>query len=232
MADDSISTLNESEDDKVAMNHSQGGYVKTAAYNYSKFIINLSMIPNRHARLLPNNFWFSTIVSRKSLIHGARNVEMKGKSIIHAGAHIRGDFQTVRIGRYCRIGEKTIIRPPSYQASLDSNEDQIRFLPLVIGSHTRIGKDCVVEAASIGSSVYIGDGCVISKRVIIKDCCFIEAGTVIAADMVIPPFSRVKGRPAKMVDEGLMPESFAVTFVEDCVEEFTEFLKHLEDGDI
>jgi len=174
----------------------------------------------------------STTVSRKALIHGAKNVEMKGKSIIHAGAHIRGDFQTVRIGRYCHIGEKTIIRPPSYHASLDPNEDQIKFLPLVIGNHTRLGKDCVIEAASIGSAVYIGDGCVIQKRVIIKDCCFIEAGTVIAADTVIPPFSRVKGRPGKIVEEGFMPESIAVTFVEDCVEEFTKFLKYLEESDI
>ena len=157
---------------------------------------------------------------------------MKGKSIIHSGVHIRGDFQTVRIGRYCHIGENTIIRPPSYQSSLDPNEDQIKFLPLIIGNHTRIGKECVVEAASIGSSVYIGDGCVISKRVIIKDCCYVEAGTVIASDMVIPPFSRVKGCPGNIVEEGFMPESAAVTYVEDCVEQFTEFLKHLEDGDL
>jgi hypothetical protein len=29
-----------------------------------------------------------------------------------------------------------------------------------------------------------------------------------------------------------MPESIAVTFVEDCVEEFTKFLKYLEESDI
>jgi len=153
---------------------------------------------------------------------------MKGKSIIHQGAHIRGDFHTVRIGRYCHIGENTIIRPPSYQTSLNKEEEQISFLPLIIGSHTRIGNDCVIEAASIGASVFIGDNCVISKRVIIKDCCYIEEGTVIASDMVIPPFSRVKGCPGRIVEEGLMPESVAVTFVDDCVGKFSDFVKALE----
>jgi hypothetical protein len=36
MTDDSISTLNESEDGNVTAEQSEGGYVKTATYNYSK----------------------------------------------------------------------------------------------------------------------------------------------------------------------------------------------------
>ena len=169
---------------------------------------------------------FDIIVSRKSFIHGARHVEMKGKSIIHPGAHIRGDFHTVRIGRYCQIGENTILRPPSYQVSLNPDEEEpIKFLPLTIGSHTRIGKNCVIEAAAIGSSVTMGDNCVISKRVIIKDCCYIAPGTVIAPDTVIPPFSRVRGCPGRLVQEGLMPESVAVTVAEDCVEMFGDFVR-------
>lgn len=36
MTDDSVSTLNESEDGNVTAEQSEGGYVKTATYNYSK----------------------------------------------------------------------------------------------------------------------------------------------------------------------------------------------------
>lgn len=93
----------------------------------------------------------------------------------------------------------------------------------MIGSHTRIGKDCVIEAAAIGASVYIGENCVISKRVIVKDCCYIEPGTVIAQDMVIPPFSRVRGCPGRL--QGLMPESVAVTFPEDCVDLYGDLVR-------
>jgi len=181
-----------------------------------------------NSHFMNHTFITHTSVSRKAVIHGAQNVEIKGKTIIEDGAYIRGDFQTVRIGRYCRIGQNTIIRPPSSRASLNPTEDQIQFSPSIIGSHTRIGKDCVIESSWIGSSVYIGDGCIISKRVTIKDCCYIEAGTIIAPDTVIPPFSRVRGCPGKIVEEGLMPESIATIFVEECMDSFSKFVKAIE----
>jgi dynactin-5 len=172
---------------------------------------------------------------------------MKGKSIIHPNTHIRGDMTNIRIGRYCSIGANTIIRPPSYQTSLGGSggsgskasgygigatetQKMLQFLPSLIGNHTRIGQNCVIESASIGSSVYIADNVVISKRVIIKDCCYIEEGTVVAPDTVIPPFSRVGGSPGKIMtdDPFLLPESVAVTFVDDCVNGFSQFVERLE----
>ncbi len=161
---------------------------------------------------------------------------MKGKSIIYPNAHIRGDMTSIRIGRYCSIGENTIIRPPSYQASLNKkghnrDENPIQFLPSLIGNHTRIGNNCVIESASIGSCVYIANNVVISKRVIVKDCCYIEEGTVIAPDMVIPPFSRVGGCPGKLMDDDpylAIPESVAVTFVDDCIHQFNTFVEQLD----
>jgi dynactin-5 len=167
---------------------------------------------------------------------------MKGKSIIHPGVHIRGDMKNVRIGRYCSIGENTIIRPPSYQTSIvesntaggggDHGDGVIQFLPSLIGNHTRIGRDCVIESASIGACVYIASNVVISKRVLIKDCCYIEEGTMIPPDTVIPPFSRVAGCPAKtlhMSDPVLeIPESVAITFVQECINDFACFVEQLE----
>ncbi len=180
-------------------------------------------------------------VSRQSYIHGAQNVEMKGKSIIYPHAHIRGDMTNIRIGRYCSIGHDTIIRPPSYQASLSNikntttttnNNSKIQFLPSLIGNHTRIGSNCIIESASIGSCVYIANNVVVSKRVIIKDCCYIEEGTIIPEDTVIPPFSRVGGCPGKIIDDDpylVIPESVAVTFVDDCISNFAEFVEQLDE---
>jgi len=173
--------------------------------------------------------WIKTtthnLISRDSFIHEARNVEMKGRTVIMPGCHIRGDFATVRIGRYCNIKSGTIIRPPHAQASPGA---PVRFLPLKIGSHTHIGKNCVVESAAIGSSVFIGDNCVISKRSIVKDCCYVEDGTVIAADVVIPPFSRVAGCPGQVVGD-ILPESVAVELVDDAVDAYTEFAGEIDD---
>lgn len=182
---------------------SDAGYVKTAAHNY---------------------------VSRKAFVHGPQNVQMKGKCAISDHVIIRGDFTSVRIGRYCFIGHNAIIRPPSYQTSLDTVgvPSQIQFLPLLVGNHTHIGSNCIIESSAIGSSVYIGNSCVISKRAVIKDCCYVHDGTVIPPDTIIPPFSRVAGTPSRIFED-MLPESVAVTSVNERVRWFSEFVQPLDD---
>ena len=85
-------------------------------------------------------------VSRKAIIDGAKRVEIKGRSILHKGVRVRGDLQIVKIGRYCEIGESTSLEPPTYPYEKNKR------VPMIIGSHTHIGKDCVIQGAAIGSS--------------------------------------------------------------------------------
>lgn len=174
-------------------NESSIGYIKTAAHNY---------------------------VSRQAVIHNPMNVEMKGKSIIMPKATLRGDFgASIRMGRYCRIGEDTILKPPY---ALFAVESDIKFVPLTIGNHSWIGKNCVVEAAAVGSSVHIGDNCVLSKRCIVKDCCWIDSGTVVVEDMVIPPFSIVSGVPGRIIGE--LPESASIELTTKAADAFSAFV--------
>jgi dynactin-5 len=79
------------------------------------------------------------------------------------------------------------------------------FYPMKLGDHVFIGEGAVVEAAMVGNFVHIGAGAVIGKFTIIKDCVRIEEGTVVAPNTVIPPFSRVAGRPGVVVEE--LPET-------------------------
>ena len=150
------------------------------------------------------------------------------------------------------------MRPPSFQTRLmsrgvsaSSGDSGLQYLPLLIGNHVRIGDNCIIECASIGSSVVIGRNCVIGKRVLIKDHVVIQEGTVLADDTVIPPFSRVGGCPGKILSDfwdrgggdaqnadydnglgvvtgGMLPESVAVEYVNQCAEKFSEFVKGLE----
>jgi len=67
---------------------------------------------------------------------------------------------------------------------------------------------------------------VIGQRVLVKDCCRIEAGSVIPEGMVIPPFSIVRGCPAQIVNNGeTLPESCSVEILDNSVKLFEDFVE-------
>jgi dynactin-5 len=78
---------------------------------------------------------------------------------------------------------------------------QFSHYPLKIADHVYIGPGSIVEAALIGNHVSIGANCVIGKFTIIKDYVKILDGSVVPPNMVIPSFSVVAGRPARVVGE-------------------------------
>lgn len=100
-----------------------------------------------------------------------------------------------------------------------------RALPLVIGSHTRIGPNARIHAVGIGSCVRIGANCVLAPRSRVHDCCVIEDDCHVPPDLVVPPFSRVSGSPGRIV--GTLPECTGGEFVEGCVQDYLHFLKML-----
>ena len=64
-----------------------------------------------------------------------------------------------------------------------------------------MGPSSIIEAALIGSHVNIGANVVVGKFAIIKDYVRILDGSVVPPNMVIPSFSVVAGRPARVVGE-------------------------------
>ena len=143
---------------------------------------------------------------------------------------IRGDFAPIRMGRYCKVGENSILRPCFARHLVGNVEAGVKFLNLTIGNHSWVGKNCVIEAASVGASVWIGDNSILSKRCIVKDFCWIDDGTLIVEDMVIPPFSIVSGVPGRIVGE--LPESASVELTQRGINAFSLFSKERSFEDI
>ncbi|KNC52070.1 dynactin subunit 5 [Thecamonas trahens ATCC 50062] len=135
-------------------------------------------------------------VSRASVLCGSQNIILNGKSLVLPGSIIRGDLAAVRIGRYCVISDRVVLRP-AYKALPKG----LNYFQLSLGDCVYVGKDAVVEAASIGSHVIIGEGAIVSKRAVILDCCEILPGAVVPEDAVIPPFSIYGGNPAVLIGE-------------------------------
>jgi len=122
-------------------------------------------------------------VSRTAEIEGPRQVELKGRPIPRDDVVVHGDKAVVRIGRYCDVGEKTVLSPPPHPLQVGTH------VPMVLGSYIRVGKECRIHAAAVRSMVWIGDGVTLGERAIVKDNCYIDSGVTIGDDAVIVSFS-------------------------------------------
>ena len=74
-------------------------------------------------------------------------------------------------------------------------------MPLRMGDHVYVGPGSVIQAASIGTHVHIGASVAIGEFSIIKDYVRILDGSVVPPNTVIPSFSVVAGKPARVIDE-------------------------------
>ncbi|KAL7641047.1 UNVERIFIED_CONTAM: hypothetical protein RMT77_008184 [Armadillidium vulgare] len=153
-------------------------------------------------------------VCRASVLCGSQNIVLNGKVIVHSGVVVRGDLANVRVGRYCVINSKAVIRPPFKKFSKG-----VAFFPLHIGDHVYIGEGSVVNAATLGSYVYIGKNCVIGRRCILKDCCMIADNSVLPPETVVPPFAIYSGSPATHTGE--LPEA-----TQDLMTDYTKSIYH------
>lgn len=70
-----------------------------------------------------------------------------------------------------------------------------------MGDHVFVGQNTVVQAASVGSHIYIGNDAVVGEFAIIKDYVRILDGSVVPPNMVIPSFSIVAGQPGRVIGE-------------------------------
>ncbi|KAI1336082.1 trimeric LpxA-like protein [Xylariaceae sp. FL0016] len=162
-------------------------------------------------------------VARKAVLVGTQHIMLGGKTVIMAGAMIRGDLArsapsssgsapgaggntSVAIGRYCFLSKGCCLRPPGriYKGSFT-------YLPLRLGDHVFVGEGSVVQAATIGSHVHIGARVTIGEFAIVKDYVRILDGAVVAPNTVIPSLSVVAGQPARVVGE--VPEGALESFL-------------------
>lgn len=148
-------------------------------------------------------------LSHNATLHGASNIEFKGRSVVESGCVVHGDSGSVlRIGRYVWIRSNTVLEPPK--------TDDGKPIPVTIGSHTHIDKNCVIRAAAIGSFCSIGQRVRLGQRVIVKDCCVILDDVVLGDDTVIPPFTLVSKASPLRASSGNEPSvplaSYAPSF--------------------
>ena len=123
------------------------------------------------------------------LAHGAQiigNVEIGENSSVWYNAVLRGDSNTIRIGKNTNVQDNAVLHVNLKQE-------------LTIGDDVTIGHGAIVHGHKIGNNMLIGMGAIILDGVEIGDNCIIGACTLITQNKVIPAGSMVYGSPAKVI---------------------------------
>ena len=120
------------------------------------------------------------------------NVVLEADSSVWFNVVIRGDNETIRVGRGSNIQDGSV---------LHSDHDQ----PLTVGQNVTVGHQVMLHGCTIGDESLIGIGAVVLNGARIGKNCLVGAGSLVTEGKEFPDGSMIMGSPAKVVRE-LSPE--------------------------
>ncbi|QDL38214.1 gamma carbonic anhydrase family protein [Rhodoferax sediminis] len=123
------------------------------------------------------------------------NVELAQDTSVWFGVVIRGDTETIRIGRGSNIQDLSVLH-----ADIG--------MPLTVGENVTVGHKVMLHGCTIGDESLIGIGAVVLNGAKIGKHCLVGAGALVTEGKEFPDGSMIIGSPAKAVRQ-LTPEQIA-----------------------
>jgi carbonic anhydrase/acetyltransferase-like protein (isoleucine patch superfamily) len=120
------------------------------------------------------------------------NVALAEDTSVWFGAVIRGDTETITVGRGSNIQDQSVLHA------------DVGF-PLVIGERVTVGHQVMLHGCTIGDESLIGIGAVVLNGAKIGRHCLVGAGALVTEGKEFPDGSMILGSPAKAVRQ-LTPE--------------------------
>jgi carbonic anhydrase/acetyltransferase-like protein (isoleucine patch superfamily) len=108
------------------------------------------------------------------------------------GVVIRGDTETIRIGRGSNIQDLSVLHAD-------------HGMPLTVGDDVTIGHQVMLHGCTVGDGSLIGIGAVVLNGAKIGKGCLVGAGSLVTEGKEFPDGSMILGSPAKVVRQ-LTPE--------------------------
>lgn len=108
------------------------------------------------------------------------------------GVVIRGDNETIRIGRRTNIQDNSVLHSDTG-------------MPLTLGDDVTVGHQVMLHGCTIGDGSLIGIGAVVLNGAKIGKGCLVGAGSLVTEGKEFPDGSMILGSPAKVVRQ-LAPE--------------------------
>ncbi|MCJ0762628.1 gamma carbonic anhydrase family protein [Variovorax terrae] len=113
-------------------------------------------------------------------------VELADNASVWFGAVIRGDTETLRIGRNSNIQDLSVLHA------------DIGY-PLTIGDNVTVGHQVMLHGCTVGDNTLIGIQAVVLNGAKIGRNCIVGAGSVVTEGKEFPDNSLIIGAPAKVV---------------------------------
>jgi carbonic anhydrase/acetyltransferase-like protein (isoleucine patch superfamily) len=120
------------------------------------------------------------------------NVEVGDEASIWFGVVIRGDTETIRIGRRSNIQDTSVLH-----ADIG--------MPLTVGEDVTVGHKVMLHGCTIGDGSLIGIGAVVLNGAKIGKGCLVGAGALVTEGKEFPDGSMILGSPARVIRQ-LTPE--------------------------
>lgn len=116
------------------------------------------------------------------------NVELAVDASVWFGVVIRGDTETIRIGRGSNIQDGSVLH-----ADIGK--------PLTVGDNVTVGHKVMLHGCTIGDGSLIGIGAIVLNGAKIGKGCIVGAGALVTEGKEFPDGSMIIGSPAKAVRE-------------------------------
>jgi phenylacetic acid degradation protein len=116
------------------------------------------------------------------------DVVIEADCYVGAGAVLRGDIGSIRIGKGSNVQENCVLHAFPDKAT-------------ILHPNSHIGHGAILHGCEICSNVLVGMGAIIADGVKINPFSFIGAGSFVPFDRKIPPHSLVVGYPAKVIEK-------------------------------
>lgn len=120
------------------------------------------------------------------------HVELADDASVWFGVVIRGDTETIRIGRGSNIQDLSVLH-----ADVG--------MPLTVGADVTVGHRVMLHGCTIGDGSLIGIGAVVLNGAKIGKGCLVGANSLVTEGKEFPDGSMILGSPAKVVRQ-LTPE--------------------------
>lgn len=114
-----------------------------------------------------------------------------GDVLIESGASVwfgvvlRGDVNSIRIGRGTNVQDNTVIH-------VDADA------PATLGEHVTIGHGAIVHGCTVEDGAQVGMGAIVLSHAHIGTACMVAAGAVVPEGMEVPVGSVVMGVPGRV----------------------------------